>query len=49
MALFIIFARAGLVVLGLGKAVLNLCLFMLAAAVRSKELMFVRGAAAGDS
>ena len=47
-AVFIIFARAGLVVVVLGKAVLILGLFMLAAAVRSKELMFVRGAAAGD-
>ena len=46
---FLIFARAELLVLVLDKAVVSLGLFMLTAAVRSKELMFAIGAAAGDA
>ena len=46
---FLIFARAELLVLVLDKAVVSLGLFMLAAAVRSNELMFATGADAGGA
>ena len=49
LASFLIFAQAELLVLVLDKAVLSLGLFMLAAAVRSKELMFAIDAATGDA
>ena len=49
LASFLVFARAELLVLVLDKAMLSLGLFMLAAAVCSKELMFAIGAAAGDA
>ena len=46
---FLIFARAELLVWFLNKAVVSVGLFMLAAAVRSNELMFAKGAAAGGA
>ena len=49
MGSFLIFSRAELLVFVLDKAVVSLGLFMLAAAVRSNELMFATGADAGGA
>ena len=49
LALLLFFAQGDLLILVLDKAVLSLGLFMLTAAVRSKELMFVTDTAAGDA
>ena len=49
LALLLIFARGELLILVLDKAVFSLGLFMLAAAVHSKELMFVTNTSAGGA